>query len=180
MYSLDGLLADEGTEYWQFCFGLPVDPADTKQKIGVYQSAYAHIMGRTTYEAMAGALPTADHPFSGIMNAARKVVFSRTLRTAEQANTTIAAGDTTEEIDKLRRGGDGHIVVWGGVSFWRSCGSTRSTSSAWTCTPTLRARAPGCSTTSPSPTGSTWSPAPSSATGPSDCSTAGTAKESRG
>jgi dihydrofolate reductase len=120
MYSLDGLLADEGTEYWQFCFGLPVDPADTKQKIGVYQSAYAHIMGRTTYEAMAGALPTADHPFSGIMNAARKVVFSRTLRTAEQANTTIAAGDTTEEIDKLRQGGDGHIVVWGGVGFWRS------------------------------------------------------------
>jgi dihydrofolate reductase len=97
MYSLDGLLADEGTEYWQFCFGLPVDPADLEQKIGVYQSAYAHIMGRAAYEGMAGALPTADHPFSGIMNAARKVVFSRTLRTAEWANTTIAAGDTTEE-----------------------------------------------------------------------------------
>jgi hypothetical protein len=32
-------------------------------------------MGRATYEAMAGALPTADHPFSPIMNAARKVVF---------------------------------------------------------------------------------------------------------
>src|SRR5688572_32680288 len=61
-----------------------------------------------------------DHPFADILNAGRKVVFSRTLRTAEWANTTIAAGDTTEEIDKLRRGGDGHIVVWGGVSFWRS------------------------------------------------------------
>jgi dihydrofolate reductase len=120
MYSLDGLLADEGTEYWQFCFGLPTDPAALEQKLDVYQSAYAHIMGRVAYEAMAGALPTADHPFSGIMNAARKVVFSRTLRTAEWANTTIAAGDTTEEIDKLRRGGDGHIVVWGGVGFWRS------------------------------------------------------------
>src|SRR6266508_1080356 len=120
MYSLDGLLADEGTEYWQFCFGLPVDPAELEQKIGVYQSAYAHIMGRAAYEGMAGALPTADHPFSAIMNAARMVVFSRTLRTAEWANTTIAAGDTTEEIDKLRRGGDGHIVVWGGVSLWRS------------------------------------------------------------
>ena len=24
-----------------------------------------HVMGRTAYEAMAGALPTADHPFSG-------------------------------------------------------------------------------------------------------------------
>ena len=32
MYSLDGLLADEGTEYWQFCFGLPQDPAEQKQK----------------------------------------------------------------------------------------------------------------------------------------------------
>src|SRR5664279_4166280 len=88
----------------------PVDPADLKQKIGVYQSAHAHIMGRAAYEGMAGALPTADHPFSGIMNAARKVAFSRTLRTAEWANTTIAAGDMTVAIDKLR----------GGVSFWRS------------------------------------------------------------
>ncbi len=26
MYSLDGLLADEGTEYWQFCFGPPGRP----------------------------------------------------------------------------------------------------------------------------------------------------------
>jgi hypothetical protein len=53
-------------------------------------------------------------------DAGRKVALSRTLRTAEWANTTIAACDTTEEIDKLRRGGDGHVVVWGGVSFWRS------------------------------------------------------------
>ncbi len=120
MYSLDGLLADEGTEYWRFCFGLPGDPAETKQKVSLYQSAYAHIMGRATYEAMAGVLPTADHAFTGIMNAAPKVVFSRSLKTAEWANTTIAAGDTKEEIDKLRQGGDGHIVVWGGVSFWRS------------------------------------------------------------
>jgi dihydrofolate reductase len=47
-------------------------------------------------------------------------VFSRTLKTAAWANTTIAAGDTAEEIDKLRLGGDGHIVVWGGVGLWRS------------------------------------------------------------
>ena len=31
MYSLDGLLADDGTEYWQFCFGLPQDPAEQKR-----------------------------------------------------------------------------------------------------------------------------------------------------
>lgn len=120
LYSLDGLLADEDTEYWRLCFGLPVDPAEQQQKIELYRSAYAHIMGRTTYEAMAKALATADHPFSGILNAGRKVVFSRTLKTAEWANTTIAGGDTADEIDKLRAGGDGDIVVWGGVSLWRS------------------------------------------------------------
>ena len=82
-------------------------------------------MGRATYEAMAGALPTADHPFTGIMNAARKVVFSRTLRTAEWTNTTIAAGDTTEEIDKLRRVAT--VTSWSGAasaSGGRSCNST--------------------------------------------------------
>ena len=120
-YSLDGLLADEGTEYWRFCFGLPDDPVDKEQELDRYRSADAHIMGRVAYESMAAALTTAtDHPVGDILNPARKVVFSRTLKTADWANTTIAAGDTAEEIDKLRRGGDGHIVVWGGVSFWRS------------------------------------------------------------
>jgi hypothetical protein len=48
-------------------------------------------------------MPTADHPFSANMNSGRKVDFSGTLKTAESAHTTIAGGDTTEEIDKLRR-----------------------------------------------------------------------------
>jgi dihydrofolate reductase len=120
MYSLDGLLPGEATEYWDFCFGLPKDPAETQQKVDVIASADAHIMGRTTYQAMSEAMPTADHPFTPILNAARKVVFSRTLTTADWANTTIASGDTAEEVDRLRRGGDGHIVVWGGVGLWRS------------------------------------------------------------
>ena len=67
LYSLDGLLADEGTDYWRFCFGLPVDPAETKQKIGVYQSACAHFMGRTAHQAgMAGPCrrPTTRSPAS--------------------------------------------------------------------------------------------------------------------
>jgi dihydrofolate reductase len=111
------------------------------------------------------------------MNAARKVVFSRTLRTAEWANTTIAAGDTTEEIDKLRRGGDGHIVVWGGVGFWRSLMRLDLIDEFRVdLHPYVVARVPGCSTTFPGPTGSTWSRAPSSATGPSGCTTAGTAR----
>jgi dihydrofolate reductase len=121
-YSLDGLLADEDTEFWKFCFDLPENrQPDDPSQLDFLQSAYAHIFGRTAYEGISAAMTRAtDHPFSPILNAARKVVFSRTLTTADWANTTIAAGDTAEEIDKLRLGGDGHIVVWGGVTFWRS------------------------------------------------------------
>jgi dihydrofolate reductase len=121
-YSLDGLLADEGTEFWNFCFSLPENrEPDDQAQLDFLQSAYAHIMGRTAYEGIAAAMTTStDHPFADILNTGRKVVFSRTLKTADWANTSIAAGDTTEEIDKLRRGGDGHIVIWGGVSLWRS------------------------------------------------------------
>jgi hypothetical protein len=46
MYSLDGLLADEGTEYWQFCFGLPVDPADWSRR-----SAFTRARTRTSWGA---------------------------------------------------------------------------------------------------------------------------------
>ena len=120
-YSLDGLVADEGTEYFQFCRDLPDDEGQLDRTRNLYERAYAHIMGRAVYLGMAGYFPTAvDHPYADALNAARKVVFSRTLKTADWANTTIAAGDTAEEIDKLRRGGDGHIMVSGGISFWRS------------------------------------------------------------
>jgi dihydrofolate reductase len=121
-YSLDGLLADEGTDFWNFCFDLPgIRGPDNPAALDFLQGAYAHIMGRTSYEAISRSMTTAtDHPLADILNSGRKVVFSRTLKTAEWANTTIAAGDTAEEIDKLRQGGDGDIVVWGGVSLWRS------------------------------------------------------------
>ncbi|KAA9157431.1 deaminase [Amycolatopsis acidicola] len=120
-YSLDGFLADEGTDFWEFCFSLPeirqpVDPAHLEFQRG----AHAHLMGRTTYEGMSQAMTTTDHPFAETLTGVRKVVFSRSLKTAGWANTTIAAGDTAEEIDKLRRGGDGYLVAWGGVGFWRS------------------------------------------------------------
>jgi dihydrofolate reductase len=93
---------------------------DVRQR-GFLEGADAHIMGRVAYEGMAANLPTAtDHPWADIMNAGRKIVFSRTMTAANWANTTIAAGDTAEEIDQLRLGGDGHIIVWGGVSLWRS------------------------------------------------------------
>ena len=47
-YSLDGLLADEGTEFWKFVFELPeIREPDDQARLGLVQSAYAHLMGRT-------------------------------------------------------------------------------------------------------------------------------------
>jgi dihydrofolate reductase len=120
-YSLDGLVADESTEYFQFCRDLPDDPAQLARTSEFYAGADMQIMGRVVYQGMAEYFPTAtDHPYADLINAARKVVFSRTLKTADWTNTAIASGDLAEEVDKLRRGGDGYIVVSGGVSFWRS------------------------------------------------------------
>ncbi len=120
-YSLDGLIATEGTEFFQFCRDLPDDPAEDARGREFYAGADVHIMGRAAYESMASYFPTAtDDPNAEALNAARKVVFSRTLRTADWANTTIASGDLAEDVDNLRRGGDGYIVVSGGISFWRS------------------------------------------------------------
>src|SRR5260370_26322995 len=51
------------------------------------------------------------------MNRAPKAVFSRTLRSADWAGTTIVGGDIAEELDKLRRQCDGEILAHGGLSF---------------------------------------------------------------
>jgi dihydrofolate reductase len=120
-YSLDGLIADEGTEYFEFCRDLPDDPAQLTRTSELLAGADLHIMGRVVYEGMAQYFPTAtDHPYADIINAARKVVFSSTLETTDWANTSIVSGDLAEQVDKLRRDGDGYIVVSGGIGFWRS------------------------------------------------------------
>ncbi|MFG1948632.1 dihydrofolate reductase family protein [Nonomuraea sp. NPDC048826] len=121
-YSLDGLLADEGTDFWKFCFSLPENSSpDDPAYLDFIRGAHAHVMGRTAYEGMAeGMASSPDHPFADILNAGRKVVFSRTMKTADWAHTTVVSGDTAEEIDKLRVGGDGYVIVWGGVTLWRS------------------------------------------------------------
>jgi dihydrofolate reductase len=120
-YSLDGVIATEGTEFYQYCRDLPDDPAEDARGSEFYAGADLHIMGRVTYQGMAGYFPGAtDDPNADALNAGRKVVFSRTLEVADWANTTIARGDLAHEVDELRRGGDGYVVAHGGISLWRS------------------------------------------------------------
>lgn len=124
-YSLDGLLADQDTEFWDFCFSLPENrQPDDPAQLDFIRRAHSHIMGRTTYEGMSEAMTrtSPDHPFADILTAAPKVVFTRSLKSVDWANTTIAVGDTTAAVDELRQSddNDGYIIVWGGVGLFRS------------------------------------------------------------
>jgi dihydrofolate reductase len=78
-------------------------------------------MGRTHYQGAAQYFPEADdHPYAAVINAARKVVFSRTLATAEWANTSIASGELGAEIERLKLDGGGYIIADGGAGLFRS------------------------------------------------------------
>src|SRR5215469_11217448 len=120
-YSLDGIIADGGTGFFDFCRDLPDDPAHVARTRDLYENADVHIMGRKHYQDSAQYFPGAvDHPYADAMNAARKVIFSQTIHTADWANTSIASGDLDAEVEKLKHDGDGYIVAHGGIGFWRS------------------------------------------------------------
>jgi dihydrofolate reductase len=120
-YSLDGVVATEGTSFFDFCRDLPDDEALLDRTRAFYEDADLHIMGRKHYENAAQYFPDAvDHPYADAINAARKVIFSRTITTAGWANASVANGDLAAEIEKLKLDGDGYIVAHGGLGFLRS------------------------------------------------------------
>jgi dihydrofolate reductase len=76
-----------------------------------------HIMGRVTYEEMAGYWPDASGEYAEFMNSLPKVVFSATLPAAGWAGTRIARGDLAEEIAALKEESGGEIMAHGGAAF---------------------------------------------------------------
>jgi dihydrofolate reductase len=120
-YSLDGIIPEEGTSFFDFCRELPDDPDDVDRTRDLYENADMLIMGRTHYQGAAQYFPGAvDHPYAAAINAARKVVFSHTLQSADWANTSIASGELGAEIAKLKLDGDGYIIADGGAGLFRS------------------------------------------------------------
>jgi dihydrofolate reductase len=79
----------------------PEDPALKARKLDWLSEAGLHLMGRTTYEEMAGFWPASDDEYAAPMNDIPKVVFSKTLTKADWPQSTIASGDLAEEISAL-------------------------------------------------------------------------------
>ncbi len=118
--SLDGLVARPG-EFGAGDWGLPPeDPALKARKLGWLRGAGLHLMGRATYEEMAGFWPTSDDEYAAPMNDIPKVVFSKTLTKADWAQSTIASGDLADEISALKRKPGKDLIAWGGATFAQS------------------------------------------------------------
>jgi dihydrofolate reductase len=113
--TLDGYVAGPGgAGDW----GLPPEHPDVRAwKVASLRRAGTHIMGRVTYEQMAAYWPTATGDYAAFMNDLPKVVFSKTLPTAEWPTSRIARGDLTEEIAALKSESGGEIFAHGGAAF---------------------------------------------------------------
>ncbi len=57
------------------------------------------------------------YPFARKMVETPKVVFSKTLTESKWANTVVATGDLTEEVNKLKNQDGKDIIVYGGAGF---------------------------------------------------------------
>jgi dihydrofolate reductase len=118
--SLDGLVARPG-KFGAGGWGLPAeDPALTARKLGWLREVGLHLMGRATYEEMAGFWPTSDEQYAKPMNDLPKVVFSKTLTRADWPQSTIASGDLADEISALKREPGKDMIAWGGATFAQS------------------------------------------------------------
>jgi dihydrofolate reductase len=113
--TLDGYVAGLGGEGdW----GLPAEHPDVRAwKVASLRQTGTHIMGRVTYDQMAEHWPTATDDYAAFMNKIPKVVFSKTLPTAEWAGSRIARGDLAEEITALKSESGGEIMAHGGAAF---------------------------------------------------------------
>lgn len=121
--SLDGYVAlPDGDLDW----GLPPeDEAVIAWKMDSIRRVGTHIMGRATYEAMAATWPSSDEVYAAPMNDIPKVVFSRSLSSADWPDSRIARGDLAEEIDVLRHEPGRDIMVHGGARFVQALSQQR-------------------------------------------------------
>jgi dihydrofolate reductase len=118
--SLDGYILEEGTEFFRWWMALPDDAEAEAHLAEGLRRTGTHIMGSVTYEAMAAHWPNATGPMAQAMNDVPKVVFSGSLSSADWPESRIAAGDTAEEIARLKAEPGGDIVAHGGVRFVQS------------------------------------------------------------
>jgi dihydrofolate reductase len=116
VYSVNAAQTDDDTDEFRFIVGLPDDDAEEERILAFLAGAELYLMGRVLYESFAehfqGKTAT-DHPFAPIYATTDKIVFSRTLASADWERTTINRGDLVTEVEKLKSEGEGYMIVTG-------------------------------------------------------------------
>ena len=102
---------------------------------GMLGSVDTMILGRKAFEVLAGYWPSAaENPSEAadparpephieaahMMNAKRKIVFSRTLKETSWANSTILGGDLAKEVANLKRQPGRDVALFGGAAIANS------------------------------------------------------------
>lgn len=118
--TLDGYF--EGNQNWDLSFhNLIWGKELEKLSIDQLQSADYLVFGRVTYEGMAAywtkaEAKTEEHEVAKLMNSIPKIVFSKTLKSADWNNTTIIRENASDEILKLKEQGGKDIYVFGSAN----------------------------------------------------------------
>lgn len=118
--TLDGYF--EGNQNWDLSFhNLVWGQELEKLSIEQLNSADYLVFGRVTYEGMAAywtkaEAETDEQEVAKLMNSIPKLVFSKTLKSAEWNNTTIIYENASDEIQKLKEQGGKDIYVFGSAN----------------------------------------------------------------
>lgn len=116
LVTLDGYF--EGAKSWdldwhEYVWGEELERLSIEQ----LRSADRLLFGRVTYEGMAAYWRTAQGEVADLMNDLPKVVFSRTLETAEWANTTLVKENAAAAVSELKQQGNRNMFVFGSADF---------------------------------------------------------------
>lgn len=116
--SLDGYVATvDGRLDWAFA---NFDAEQGASAIETLSQLDTVLLGRANYEEQAAAWPNREGPMADIMNNLNKIVFSKTLKQVEWANSRLATGSPAEEIAQLKQQPGKTIGVAGGARFAQS------------------------------------------------------------
>lgn len=113
--TLDGYF--EGNQNWDLSFHNIVWGQELEKfSLEQLHSADYLVFGRVTYEGMAAYWTKEEGEIADLMNKIPKLVFSKTLRSANWNNTTLISENATDKIRELKLNGIKDLYVFGSAN----------------------------------------------------------------
>jgi dihydrofolate reductase len=113
--TIDGYF--EGNENWDLSFHNVIwGPELEKLSIDQLHSADYLVFGRVTYEGMAAYWTKEQGEIADLMNGIPKLVFSKTLQSADWNNSTLITENASAEIRNLKEQGGKDMYVFGSAN----------------------------------------------------------------